>query len=94
MPEAQQISAILWGLGVGIAFLVAIYVGVGSGWFRKAVGRTVPQSDPLPEPVAPVHDYPDGLAEGHGKVPLLLKLVIVGYIVFLVGYVALFLRAS
>ena len=24
--------------GVGLAFLVAIYVGVASGWFRKAVG--------------------------------------------------------
>ena len=94
MPEAQQLWAVIWGLGVGLAFLVAIYVGVASGWFRKAVGRTVPETDPLPESATAIDEYPDGLAEGHSKVPVLLKLVIVGYVVFLVAYVAIFLRAS
>ena len=93
MPTSQQIAASVWGLAIGLGFLVVIYMTVRSGWFRKAGNDVVPEKDALPEPVEPIHEYPDGLAEAHGNVPAILKIVIVGYIVFLVVYVAIFLRA-
>ena len=92
MPTSVQLSAALWGLGVGIAFFVLIYMTVRSGWFRKAVGRQVPTADPLPEPIEPIHEYPEGLSEAHGPVPAILKIVIASYVVFLVVYVAYFIR--
>jgi hypothetical protein len=93
MPLSQQTGAIWWALGVGVAFFVIIYYVISSAWFRKATRGTVPAVDPLPEPTEPVHEYPEGLAEGHGKVPLILKIVIAGFLVFLVYYVAQYLTA-
>jgi hypothetical protein len=93
MPLSQQTGAIWWALGVGTAFIVIIYFVISSAWFRKAGADKVPATDPLPEPVEPVHEYPEGLAEAHGKVPMVLKIVIVSFLVFLVYYVAQFLMA-
>jgi hypothetical protein len=93
MPTSQQIAASVWGLAVGLGFLVIIYMTVRSGWFRKAGNDVVPEKEALPEPTPPIHEYPEGLEEAHGNVPAVLKIVIVGYIVFLVAYVAIFLRA-
>jgi hypothetical protein len=93
MPYSMQASAVWWGLGVGLAFFVVIYVAVRSGWFRKATNDMVPAEDKAPEPVEPVHHYPHDLAEAHGKVPVVIKLVIVSFLVFLVVYVALFITA-
>jgi hypothetical protein len=92
MPASQQIAASVWGLAVGLGFLVIIYMTVRSGWFRKGGSDTIPERDPLPEAAPPVHEYPEGLSEAHGRVPAVLKIVIVGYVVFLVAYVGLFLR--
>ena len=92
MPVSQQVWAVVWGLGLGLVFLAVIWVAVRSGWFRRATDGHIPEQDVSPEPVCPVHEYPDGLAEGHGNVPLLLKVVIAGYVVFLVGYIVLAFR--
>ncbi len=91
MPYSMQASAVWWGLGVGLAFFIVIYVAVRSGWFRKATNDVVPTEDLTPEPVEPVHHYPEDLAEAHGRVPVVIKLVIVSFLVFLVVYVALFI---
>ena len=72
MPVSQQIAASVWGLAVGLGFLVVIYMTVRSGWFRKAGNDIVPEQDPLPEPTPPIHEYPDGLSEAHGSVPVVL----------------------
>jgi hypothetical protein len=93
MPLAQQSGAIWWSLGVGTAFIIVIYYLIRSAWFRKAGGTVVPVSDSYPEPADPVHEYPEGLAEAHGKVPVIIKIIIVSFLVFLVYYVAQFLTA-
>ncbi|PKQ16770.1 MAG: hypothetical protein CVT67_03080 [Actinobacteria bacterium HGW-Actinobacteria-7] len=92
MP-AQQTGAIWWALGVGAGFIVVIYFLISSAWFRKATNDAVPVSDELPEPTQPIHEYPEGLAEAHGKVPVVLKILIGSFLVFLVYYVAQFLIA-
>jgi len=92
MPQSQQLYSTLWALAVGTAFFVIIYFTVRSGWFRKGGGET-PTQDVHPDVGEPVHDYPEGLAEAHGKVPFVLKGIIVGYVIFLVFYVVYFVRA-
>jgi len=93
MPQAQQLSATLWALAVGIALFLIVYFTVRSGWFRKSTNGVVPAEEVQPEPAEPIHHYPDDLAEAHGKVPFVLKAFIVGYIVFLVFYVVYFVQA-
>jgi hypothetical protein len=93
MTYSMQANAVWWGLGVGLAFFAVLYVAVLSGWFRKATYDVVPAEDITPEPTEPLHHYPEGLAEAHGKVPVVLKLVIASFIVFLVVYVALYINA-
>jgi hypothetical protein len=90
MPLKMQYAGMWWSLGVGLAMLVLVYVAVRSGWFRKAQGDVTPSTDAVPEPVEPVHHYPEGLGEAHGRVPFILKLIIGGYVVFLVGYLVSF----
>ena len=89
MPMSQQISAMVWGVSIGLALLAAIYVTIRGGWFR----RTQPDGllgDQTPDPVQPVHEYPDGLAEAHGPVPMIIKVTIVSVAVWTVIYVIMF----
>lgn len=92
MPASQQISAVLWGLGVGITTIVVIYVVIAGSWFRKPVGEALPDADATPEPVAPVHEYPEGIEEAHGKVPMINKLIMVSFVLWAIGYVVLFVQ--
>lgn len=93
MPAEQQWAASLWSLGVAALLIIGMYLMVRAGWFRKATGGTVPDQDIYPEPTPPVHDYPEDLAEGHGPVPLILKLGAVAFVMWTIGYVVLFWRA-
>ena len=92
MPVQQQVSAVLWGLGVGAAIIIAIYVTVRGGWFRKPLVGDPRVEESLPEPVQPIHEYPEGIAEAHGPVPLIVKLVIISFTVWAIGYVVLFVQ--
>jgi len=87
MPYAQQLGGVLWALGVGLLTLAVIYMTVRSGWFRKAGNDVIPTEDVRPEIAEPVHHYPEDLAEAHGRVPVIIKLIIGGYLIFLVWYV-------
>lgn len=87
MPYEQQLQGVLWALGVGLIMLVVIYMTVRSGWFRKGANDVVPAEDVTPSADEPVHHYPEGLAEAHGRVPVILKIIIAGYLVFLVWYI-------
>lgn len=93
MPASQQLQAAIWGVGVGIGLFFLIYFVVRSGWFRKAGNGVVPAEDVTPDAQGPVHHYPEELAEAHGPVPLVLKILIVGYLVFLAGYVYFYFQA-
>ena len=93
MPQSQQLAAALWALGVGILMYLVIHYTVASGWFRKAGNDVAPAEDVLPEVAEPVHRYPEGLEEAHGKVPFIIKGIIVGYVVFLIFYVVYFVQA-
>lgn len=93
MPASQQLQAALWGVGVGIGLFLLIYFVVRSGWYRKAVNDVVPAEDLTPEAMGDVHHYPEELAEAHGPVPFVLKLLIVSYLVFLAGYVYFYFQA-
>jgi len=87
MPASEQLEAALGALGVGAAMILVVYLVVTNAWFRKATNDRAPEQDPLPAPVEPIHDYPDGLAEAHGPVPFLLKLIIAAFVVWTIGYV-------
>jgi len=93
MPQSQQLAASLWSLAVGTITFLLIYFTVRSGWFRKIGSSITPAEETFPEVAEPVESYPEGLEEAHGKVPLVLKGIIAGYVVFLVFYVVYFVRA-
>jgi len=90
MPVSEQWEAALGALGVGAAMILVIYLVVSNAWFRKAGNDRVPESDPLPTPVEPVHDYPEGLAEAHGPVPFVIKLIVVAFVLWAIGYIVVY----
>jgi hypothetical protein len=92
MPASQQIAAVLWGLGVGAALIVVVWATVRGGWFRKPLKGDPREENSMPEPVQPVHEYAEGISEAHGPVPLIVRLVIIGFTVWAIGYVVLFVQ--
>ncbi len=93
MPWEEQIEAVLWGLGVGAAIVVAIWAVIAGGWSRRTGATAVAEGgDHVPEPVAPVHEYPEGITEAHGPVPLIVKIIMVSFVLWAVGYVVLFVQ--
>ena len=83
----------LWGLGVGAAIIVVIWAVIAGGWSRRTGTVAVAEGDDhVPEPVAPVHDYPEGISEAHGPVPLIVKFIIVSFVLWAIGYVVLFVQ--
>jgi len=90
MPYQEQLEAALGGIGVGIAMIAVIYIVVSSSWFKKAGNDRVPETDPAPAPFEPVHEYPEGLAEAHGPIPLIVKVIIVSFVIWMIGYVAVY----
>ena len=94
MPVEQQIRAVVWALVVGTGAIVVIWAVIRGGWWRKPLNDVVPAQDASPEPNAPVHEFPGGVSEAHGPVPLIVKLVIVGVLVWTVVYVVLYARAG
>jgi hypothetical protein len=93
MPWAEQIEAVWWGLGVGAAIVIAIWAVIRGGWsWRTGTVAGTEGGDRTPEPVLPVHEYADGFSEGHGPVPLIVKIIIVSFVLWAVGYVVLFVQ--
>ena len=39
-----------------------------------------------------MHEYPEGIAEAHGPVPLIVKIIIVSFVLWTVGYVVVFVQ--
>jgi hypothetical protein len=94
MPAYQQLSAVVWGIAIGIASIIVVWAVIRGAWFRKPGGVEVPESDRNPEPIQPIHDYPAGISEAHGPVPLVVRIVIVSFLVWTVVYVLMFARAG
>jgi preprotein translocase subunit SecY len=93
MPWAEQIEAVWWGLGVGAAIIIVIWAVIVGGWSRRTGAVVGPHGESTaPEAISPVHDYPEGISEGHGPVPLIVKVIIVTFVVWAVGYVVLFVQ--
>lgn len=88
MPVTEQLLAALWGLGIGAVLIVTVYLVVSNAWYRSATGDRIPETDMKPSPIGMVDEYPEGLAEAHGGPTLFFKLLVAGYVVWLVGYVA------
>lgn len=91
MPVHQQLVGALWGVGLGIGLVVVIWLVVSNAWFRAATDDRMPETDVKPDPVGPVDDYPQELREAHGKPTLFLKLWMLAFVLWAVGYVAMFL---
>ena len=94
MPATQQLYSALWGLGIGAVFIVVIWLVVSNAWYRQATGNRIPDTDVKPTPIGMVEEYPEGLAEAHGGPTLFLKLLIVAFVVWTIGYVVLFFRGQ
>jgi len=94
MPAFQQISSVVWGLSIGVASIIVVWAVIRGAWFRKPGGIDLPESELTPEPIQPVHDYPEGISEAHGPVPLAVRIVIVSFLVWTVIYVLMFARAG
>ncbi len=91
MPWAEQIEAVWWGLGVGAAIIIAIWAVIVGGWSRRTGAVLSAEGEnAVPEAIEPVHDYPEGISEGHGPVPLIVKVIIVTFVIWAVGYVVVF----
>lgn len=91
MPLDQQWTAALWGLGLGITFIVAIWLVVANAWYRKATSDRIPTTDIHPDPIGTVDEYPEGLGEAHGNVTLFIKAYIVFFVIWTIGYVYVFM---
>jgi hypothetical protein len=94
MPVHQQLVGALWGLGLGVALVVVIWLVVSNAWFRSATNDRVPDTDVKPDPIGPVDEYPGELKEAHGKPTLFLKLWIAAFAAWAVGYVVISLVQS
>ena len=94
MPATWQIARALWGLGLGTAFFVMIYMIFANGYWRAPAGQSIPELDPTPPPQGEVSDFPEGLQEAHGKVTPFLRWFVIVYVLWMIGYVALFLLWS
>ncbi len=94
MPVHQQLVGALWGVGLGLGLLVVIWLVVSNAWYRAATGDQVPEGDVPPDPVGAVDEYPEELREAHGPPTLFLKLAIVAFVAWMIGYVVLFLMNS
>ncbi|NTU72155.1 MAG: hypothetical protein HGB10_10105 [Coriobacteriia bacterium] len=92
MPASQQIAAVSWGLAVGIALIAIVWATVKGGWFRQPLKGDPRSEDSLPEPIEPVHDFPDGISEAHGPVPLIVRIVIVSFVLWTIAYVVMFVQ--
>jgi hypothetical protein len=93
MPWAEQIEAVWWGLGVGAAIIVVIWAVITGAWSRRTGAITSAEGEnTAPEPVAPIHDYPEDISEAHGPVPLIVKFIIVSFTLWAIGYVIVFVQ--
>jgi hypothetical protein len=93
MPIDWQWARPLWGFGLGLLFLAMTYLIQRDGWFRSAVGESSPETDIQPQTEGEVEDFPEGIEEGAGRTTVWVRVYIIAFIVWAIGYVALFLLA-
>jgi hypothetical protein len=91
MPIDWQIARALWGLGLLTVFFVMIYVIFRDGWFRGAIGDRTPETDVEPKPQGEITEFPESLEEASAPSTVFMRLLIISYIIWAIGYVALFL---
>ncbi len=89
MPAGEQLSDLVWSFVIGLTLIAAIAATI-VGARKRTRPDVVAETDDGPAPVEPVHEYAGGVAEAHGPVPLVVKLVIIGVLVWTVVYVVLF----
>ena len=66
---------------------------IAGGWSRRTGAAAGAEGgDHVPEPVAPIHDYPEGISEAHGPVPLIVTIIVVSFVLWAVGYVVVFVQ--
>lgn len=90
MPISEQVMASVWALGVAAAGVFVIWLLLANGWKRPVAGDAARSATP-PAPVEPVQEFPEGLGEGQGPVPLFIKLLSLTFVVWAIGYVAVFM---
>lgn len=89
MPAGEQLSDLVWSLVIGLTLIAAIAATI-AGARLKSRPDAIAETDDGPAPIEPVHEYAGDVAEAHGPVPLVVKLVIIGVLVWTVVYVVLF----
>lgn len=95
MPETWQLARALWGFGLGTALFVMVYLIFWNGRWRPPAGDIAPpEMDPTPKSAGPVTDFPEGLQEASGGVTSFLKVFMIVYAIWVVGYVVVFVLWS
>jgi len=93
MPVGEQLSDLVWSFVIGLTLIVSIAVTI-AGARLKSRPDALAETDNGPAPIEPVHEYAGNVAEAHGPVPLIVKLVIIGVLIWTVVYVVLFAQAG
>ncbi len=93
MPAGEQLSDLVWSFVIGCTLIAAIAVTI-IGARLKSRQDALAETDTGPAPIEPVHEYAGDVAEAHGPVPLIVKLVIISVLVWTVIYVVLFAQAG
>lgn len=90
MPAHLQWWNTLEAIGIFALWAVGLTMVINTAWWRKGNGDSIPEKEVQPGPIGIVDEYPEGLAEAHGQVTLGVKLFIALWVIWTVGYVAIY----
>lgn len=93
MPAGEQLSDLVWSFVIGLTLIATVAVVIVGARLRSRPD-SIAETDNGPAPIGPVHEYAGDVAEAHGPVPLVVKLVIIGVALWTVVYVILFVQAG
>lgn len=93
MPNSLQWWNALEAIGLFMIVGVGLWMAVSHAWWRRSDVGELPEKDLKPLPVGSVEKYPEDLTEAHGGMPLALKLFIFFWVIWTVGYVAIYFVA-
>jgi hypothetical protein len=75
--EFQQWQYFILAVFGGMILVIILFFGHQSGWLQ--VGKKKPKHDE-------VHEFPEGIKEGHGRVPVFILIIFLAVLIWAVIY--------